>query len=409
MKTEVADAIRTEYAAGGVSGKQLAHKYGVGEASVWRAVHGTTDVAVKDALYSSTTPVIAPSDSIETLDLTTAVSEDGTFNLASMADAINMADDFVPQLAMTFGQAQQRFTLRQVDPRQVWIDMHYARRLNVEQVRMIAATFDPALAQVVDLNERPDGRLVNMDGRHRSLGSIKAAWPMLDARIHHGLTPKQEAWTAAELNRRRYRYQASATFKALLFAQNDVAIGITNIIQPLGLVVGDVAANRSSTNGKINAAGKLMEIFRRRDGAELLKRTLTVLAGAWGDDSRAYQASVLEGMSQFIRKWERNPNLDLARLTKALAAASYEVVAGRVHRKLKDDLQNWGAGSAWSKSFQEVHDKDTKKRLVPKVNPADYIVDRRPSRTTVQALMQSGEVAKNLDDLETVVPGNATP
>lgn len=88
-------------------------------------------------------------------------------------------------------------------------------------------------------------------------------------------------------------------------------VAIQDIVEKCGLHI-----THNVGSGMVRAVGELATIYRQRDGADLLRRTLLLIQDTWDKDPSAYDAVILKSAARFLAN---RPDADLAIVARKMA------------------------------------------------------------------------------------------
>src|ERR1035437_9205795 len=115
---------------------------------------------------------------------------------------------------------------------------HHAGRYRQQRADLIGKNWDEAKAGVITVSERPDGRLILIDGNHRRGGAVVAHVPFILAKVFTGLTRQEEA--AIFLGLSDYtRLTLLHRWLTRRVAGDSVAIGVENVLAAHGARVAE--------------------------------------------------------------------------------------------------------------------------------------------------------------------------
>jgi hypothetical protein len=196
------------------------------------------------------------------------------------------------------------------------IDSTYQRPLNAKRATQMAAAWDDNLAGTIIVNERDTGGLWVVDGQHRLAAARLAGIEWLDAEVHSGRTPAEEA----ELWWRHNHFRASPKviniFNARLAAGDEEAESIVAAVKAAGVEINLSNPSTKAPNQTI-AVGMLQSIHGEL-GPLGLTRVLRVLRTAWPETREALNAVPLSGVGGFLYVYQSHPRFDYDRLAPKL-------------------------------------------------------------------------------------------
>lgn len=199
---------------------------------------------------------------------------------------------------------------------EIFVDHSYQRLCDVTRARAMSATWDRRLAGIVEVSDRGETatpRYAVIDGQHRwaAAGFLKDP-PTLVANVHEGLTIADEAALFDKLNRQRKQPSPWDHWRARRAAGDTTVTDIEQAAAEAGFEVTDRVRD-----GSLCCISTLEKITASAGGLELLRSTLTVLAGAYGHQRSAYEAPLVHGMAMTLYTFA--DRVDANRMIAALA------------------------------------------------------------------------------------------
>ncbi len=179
-------------------------------------------------------------------------------------------------------------TYKKVSVAELINDDRYQRPIDEKRVAKIATDFNPRLLGVLEISKR-NGKSAVIDGQHRLAAIDLLGMDKVACMVHTDLSPQDEAVLFVELQSKRKTINAVDRFRALVFAGDETAVTINDIVESAGWVVGDT----------IRAVVSLQNIYKR-GGASLLDETLGFAASTWAGDDKTTDGYFLEGVSEII-------------------------------------------------------------------------------------------------------------
>lgn len=192
----------------------------------------------------------------------------------------------------------------------------YQRDIEDDRVMDIAHNFDINKANPPKISLR-EGVYRIMDGAH-TLAAMKVVnkgkpFDMV-CRLYHGLSVQQEAelFASQHENARRipFRFMLNAEFTA----ENPEFIAFREITEKTGL---KLELSGRTAPYKIGALAKAWSVFSK-NGPEFYEKMLHLVVSTWGGESWSLQASILGGVSAFMKRY---PDFDEKRFVKYLSVA----------------------------------------------------------------------------------------
>jgi len=196
------------------------------------------------------------------------------------------------------------------------VDHRYQRATRKRRVAMIAANFDPDAFGVIHVVLRKDGTFWIIDGQHRveAVRSLGESWKntSVPALVYSDLSLKDEAWLFMHLND-AVSVHPFDKFKAARESGDPTACAIANISEGAGFPI----------NGKktdcITCVVALRKVYggMKWTGPATLRKTLDVLAKAWGTEKPYPSGEIVVGLGMFLGRYGQG--LDTDRLVHQLA------------------------------------------------------------------------------------------
>ena len=177
--------------------------------------------------------------------------------------------------------------VKQVALKDLKVDPSYQRNPTQKRVDGIAADFNPVMAGTLVVNRRNGTKKLHViDGNHRVRAMKKCGIKEWSALVTTGLSAKGEARIWRLCNSNRTPATVYERFRARLVERDPVAVDIERIVTKHGmdLLLYKERGNREPNDLACIAA--LETIYKKKNGPQVLDRTLGVLSGAWlGDTS----------------------------------------------------------------------------------------------------------------------------
>lgn len=201
------------------------------------------------------------------------------------------------------------------------------RTFREPRAKELASTFDPLMLGVVHVNLRPNGVYSIIDGQHRVGAMRLLGWHDRKVRcqLYRGLPVEKEAAMFIGLNNST-DVTALETFPVALTSGEAATVAINNILEKYGWRVG--SSNRNGNFSAVRAARSVYEGRRARakgtafkahvDGPSALDATFATLTAAWGHDTNAAGAMIVQGLGLFFMRYSFN--VDRVALERRLAA-----------------------------------------------------------------------------------------
>lgn len=210
------------------------------------------------------------------------------------------------------------------------IDRSYQREPSDAFIRKIASEFDPAKFGEIEVNIRPNGEIVIIDGQHR-VAAIKTLVEntttcSVPCIINRVASVDEEA--ILYLSRNHYIRQANSasTFQARLMIGDQLAVTTNEAILRAGYEPFTASVRTVVPPGLINAVA--CENVIRHWGAEVLDLTLKVLRRSYRDEF-SFQTKFISGLASFIGRFRNDDAFSMDHLVKVLSATPPDTVIRR--------------------------------------------------------------------------------
>jgi hypothetical protein len=202
--------------------------------------------------------------------------------------------------------------IKNVRPKDTFVDSRYQRKLNERRVGDMAEMFDADAIGVLCLSQREDGSLAVVDGQHRRelLIAVGQGGEPTSSEVFYGLSLAEEAALFAERNRKE-NVSAIDKFRARLIAGEQQALDMMRILERNGWVLG----TRSQKSGNFHAVVKLEKTFNRSPRAA--EQAVSTLTRAWGHDPAAVDGMLVEGLGMVFARYV--DQIDVDNLVEKLA------------------------------------------------------------------------------------------
>jgi hypothetical protein len=179
---------------------------------------------------------------------------------------------------------------RQVPLELVVVDERYQRDIIPTHVENIRKDFDEAKLDVLHMSKRSETEYACLDGQHRLIVlNEREDQKTAPSLVHENLTPQQEAELFRELQEGRRQLMPLDKFKARLFHDDPVAVGIYALANEHRLEIGTGPKS-------IQSIVAFERVFRRGN----LPETLTMLTGIWRNDPKWLEGALCDGVSRFL-------------------------------------------------------------------------------------------------------------
>ena len=232
----------------------------------------------------------------------------------------------------TLPQAATR-TFKPINLNELKVDSSYQRVPDPRRIVRMVRNFDIRLVGALVCSVREDGIYV-IDGQHR-LEVMRAkgeteAW----CELHYGLTPADEAQMFYHLDSDRATLNSGDAFRALLSAEDKLALDVKAIIESAGLQ----PTFRGNVVNGVRSFKTIMNVVVIH-GLSVVGDALQVLANAWRGQRNIAAATILQGMVLFLQTY---PNVDRRELSHSLAEHSSPARLTQLARNISGGL-SWGS------------------------------------------------------------------
>lgn len=191
----------------------------------------------------------------------------------------------------------------------------YARPLHLPSIREMVDHWDPILCDVLVVSLRSNGQYAILDGTHRHRAAIELHISELPARVLRGLSPIEESFYYVELNKHRRKLTPMDIYRGQVHAEDGEALDLLDTVRLAGF---DIALDGKGS-GRIDAITSLQNM-QLALGCEGVLKVLNIIRDAWGitENRRAICANVLDGMTSFFLRYDRDPRFKRSRLLDRL-------------------------------------------------------------------------------------------
>ena len=193
----------------------------------------------------------------------------------------------------------------------VWA--HAQRGFDERMAAKIEAEFDPDAFGTVQLTlPNGEGFYHCVDGQTR-VGAVRSMWgedEQVPCNIINAKDPARAADIFSKMNSIRTRPTVIERFNVAVTAGYEVECGVNRLLHSLGFTVA-----KGNAAGSLRAIGTCVGIFKS-PGASILKDTLLVIKGTWGEDRGALEAVIIRGYADFLAQHGRA--IDKQRLVDAV-------------------------------------------------------------------------------------------
>jgi len=203
------------------------------------------------------------------------------------------------------------------------IDPVYQRTVNAQRVRAMAERYDERLMGVLTCSVREDGIYV-VDGQHRLALARLLNHETVMCELRTGLTIVDESSLFYQLDTARVSLSSDDAFRALLAANDRVALAIVKAVEAAGLTI----SFTGNIPGGVRAFKMLLRLVSVY-GIELVHDTLQVLGHTWPESTHPAPAGVLEGMTYFLKTYPEVNQKELSRALRQHTSVEQLVQAAR--------------------------------------------------------------------------------
>jgi hypothetical protein len=223
------------------------------------------------------------------------------------------------------------------------IDERYQRPVDEKRVEKIAANFDTRLFGVLEVNQR-NGKAAVFDGQHRLAAARLKGLDKVPCMVHTDLGPQDEAVLFVKLQQERKKIHPVEQFKARVFAGDEDADEIEQIVSACGFIV---AARSGAHAGRQHAIASIRALERAHRVGNL-NETLELLGSLWFGDDKSTEGKLIEGLSMLEEGYGHR--LDIEALSRLRAESPVTVL-----RRVKGRVQSMGGESGQARiAFEEM-------------------------------------------------------
>lgn len=209
-----------------------------------------------------------------------------------------------------------RSTVEMVDVSKLEIDPKMQRdHLDQRKIDRIKREYNSDALGIITASWRNAAETVILDGGHRWRATVEVTEGQgkLLTRVFKGLSRQEEAVLFLLLNSGN-QPNLLDKFRINLVAEDEIAVGIDNIVKQFGLGIGP-----AGVDNQVQCVGALRRVYMMSLKGEydpnLLDMSIRAITNAWGRDSQGLQAVMIEGIAlflaknaanvDFVRTWER--------------------------------------------------------------------------------------------------------
>lgn len=196
-------------------------------------------------------------------------------------------------------------------------DYSYQSPVIESQVKNIMKNFDSKSLHSIVVSEREDGSYFIIDGQHRVVALMRMGFTSIEATVHKGLTPVEEAEMYRNINERKMKSK-NAFAKADLKSGVKYAVEIDEVVNRAGLIVDYEKSQRTFKH--IKAYDALKAVYQKY-GKEHLYKTLITATHIFGGTHKEIQAWTIRGLAEFLDVFDE---MDEKRLKKSMASITFE-------------------------------------------------------------------------------------
>lgn len=183
-------------------------------------------------------------------------------------------------------------------------------QMDVRKVERIVRNYNPAALGVITVSERGPVNMVIIDGMHRTEATrrVTDGQGRMLSHVFKGLTIAEEAQMFLDLNAGTQPSLVDK-FRVRLTAEDPIAKGINDLVHAFGWVIAPTMGT-----GSIQCVGTVEKIYvRSLAGAfepNLLHFAIMTISRAWGKNSKAPQANIMEGLALFAEEYGQVVQVD---------------------------------------------------------------------------------------------------
>jgi hypothetical protein len=192
-----------------------------------------------------------------------------------------------------------KYELFEVD--KLYIPEPYQRDVKPHKIERMLETWDDEKYDPIHVNVRNgEGRGVVFKGQHRYLTRVQQGKKKIGAWVHRGLTPQQEALYFASEDEDRDQLHPVDKFKALVFAQDETAVGIQRVLDEHDFFIGLKEKDPTSLSVRnIAAVGTVYKLYEKG----VLSDTLALINELWRDQYQSTDALFVRGIGILLESY----------------------------------------------------------------------------------------------------------
>lgn len=206
----------------------------------------------------------------------------------------------------------------------------YQRVVRESTVRKIINNFDPRGLGSLLVSKR-DGKYWVFDGQHRLRALQALGAKTAECIVYEGMTYLDEAKAWDYFNLKSSRATRLDQANAEIKRGDTFAIALNETVEETGL---SIDYQQTGRDGYISAYIALEKIYKEY-GRDRLQKTLRFIKQVFGLSRKAFQRSMMIGMTEFFVRYEKNPKFDQRFLEKRLVNNGLQVLLNLATRNKK--------------------------------------------------------------------------
>lgn len=181
-------------------------------------------------------------------------------------------------------------SLKFIHPDTVLVDPSYQRQLDEKRIERLRKAFTRGAAKAISVSMRENGQLYVYDGQH-TLALCKAMGEKkIPAVIVHGNQSMEAKWFLLMNGAGVSKATSREAFMAGVVAQDDVALGVYELLKLHGVSVAKGGASKGTTS----AIGSLKTWYK--NDSDRLKRAMELIDRCWKHEDAAWTQIVMRGV-----------------------------------------------------------------------------------------------------------------
>jgi len=186
----------------------------------------------------------------------------------------------------------------------ILVPEEYQRIFDQPRAEGIAMRFKWRRFQAPQINRRPDGTLVAVDGQHRIWAAQRCFGQdvMIPVLLTHVETTVEEAGDFDAVNTERRTLNYNAAFRARVHARDADSLQVLLLLKEVGMRPLWPGENRGTPATVV--ACRTVEYMIKQGGASSARAVLSVLRDVGGTDPDWYRDFLLAGMWQFLLRYD---------------------------------------------------------------------------------------------------------